>query len=889
MSLLDYENQMFLDAFHEDGLLVTAKGLGIDRILKNFIKVHCDPANLVLVLNVSSTEVDYLTEQLEIEGVKPLPKVITNEYNASDRQSIYLQGGVLFITSRILVVDLLTDRVPIDHVTGILVYKAHKIIDSCQEAFILRLYRQKNNTGFIKAFSDSPESFTSGFCQVERVMKSLFVRKLFLWPRFHANVVSCMEQHQIDVVEVQLHLTPAMMACQSAILDLINACLKELKRCTPAIDSDEVTVENALTRNFDQVLRLQLDPIWHQLGPKTKQLVSDLKTLRLVLRHLTQYDCVTFYSLVKSIRSSEKTFGQNSGWLFLDAADSLFVHAKERIYGPEDTMKKAKVAEETTRQQENRVPILEQCPKWEALSEILAEIEEENVKQGLSSSQGRTLIAAEDDRTCTQIKDYLCEGGSTILARMYNKYVALKLGLQEVSEKKELDKYPNKSKGRGKMTKKPVEKPEQSSCEYTLTQMVGKIDDNTSSRANPEGNEGLQLSSQDAYYGILSSPAVVVHPLHGCSDHQGLMRTLQEVQPRYVILYDADMQFVRQLELFKCTRPGLPLRVYFVMYTGSTEEQRYLTTLRKEKEAFEYLIRTKATMVIPEERDGKAGDAPNLARDSTPASETVSSRKGAVEKPQEQRVIVDMREFRSELPSLIHRRGIEIEPVTLEVGDYIITPEMCIERKSVSDLIGSLNNGRLYNQCVSMCRYYRRPILLIEFDPTKSFSLQGKYDVSREVSIQDVTSRLTLITIHFPKLRILWCPSPYATAELIQELKIGRDQPDGATAMTVTAAEEELEWSDRYNHGPQDMLLKMPGINSRNYRQVMNKVESIAELSSLSQEYLTELLGNSGNAESLWKFLHQQGGVIEESTNQKPSYKKNSKSNFHGKGNKSSR
>ena len=27
-----------------------------------------------------------------------------------------------------------------------------------------------------------------------------------------------------------------------------------------------------------------------------------------------------------------------------------------------------------------------------------------------------------------------------------------------------------------------------------------------------------------------------------------------------------------------------------------------------------------------------------------------------------------MREFRSELPSLIHRRGIDVEPVTLEVG-----------------------------------------------------------------------------------------------------------------------------------------------------------------------------------------------------------------------------
>ena len=41
-----------------------------------------------------------------------------------------------------------------------------KVIDSCQEGFILRLYRQGNKTGFIKAFSSSPVSFTAGFCQV---------------------------------------------------------------------------------------------------------------------------------------------------------------------------------------------------------------------------------------------------------------------------------------------------------------------------------------------------------------------------------------------------------------------------------------------------------------------------------------------------------------------------------------------------------------------------------------------------------------------------------------------------------------------------------------------------------------------------------------------------
>ena len=64
--------------------------------------------------------------------------------------------------------------------------------------------------------------------------------------------------------------------------------------------------------------------------------------------------------------------------------------------------------------------------------------------------------------------------------------------------------------------------------------------------------------------------------------------------------------------------------------------------------------------------------------------------------------------------------------IVLKVGDYILSPDICVERKSVSDLIGSLNNGRLYNQCVSMCRYYKKPVLLIEFDANKSFSLQVK-------------------------------------------------------------------------------------------------------------------------------------------------------------------
>jgi DNA excision repair protein ERCC-4 len=58
-------------------------------------------------------------------------------------------------------------------------------------------------------------------------------------------------------------------------------------------------------------------------------------------------------------------------------------------------------------------------------------------------------------------------------------------------------------------------------------------------------------------------------------------------------------------------------------------------------------------------------------------------------------VTVDLREFRSSLPPILYAEGIQIMPYTLQVGDYILSPDMCVERKSVADLIQSFNSGRL--------------------------------------------------------------------------------------------------------------------------------------------------------------------------------------------------
>ena len=54
--LLEYERQLVLELLDADGLVVCARGLGADRLLYHFLRLHCHPACLVLVLNTQPAE-----------------------------------------------------------------------------------------------------------------------------------------------------------------------------------------------------------------------------------------------------------------------------------------------------------------------------------------------------------------------------------------------------------------------------------------------------------------------------------------------------------------------------------------------------------------------------------------------------------------------------------------------------------------------------------------------------------------------------------------------------------------------------------------------------------------------------------------------------------------
>lgn len=120
------------------------RGLGLESVVVNLLKVHCDPGNLVFVLGTEGKHQDWIVSTLVSSGTSPPPRVISSEIGVVEREASYLEGGVWFVPTRILVVDLIKKRIPIDLITGFVVWKAHSILQRHQDSFILRLFRQGN-------------------------------------------------------------------------------------------------------------------------------------------------------------------------------------------------------------------------------------------------------------------------------------------------------------------------------------------------------------------------------------------------------------------------------------------------------------------------------------------------------------------------------------------------------------------------------------------------------------------------------------------------------------------------------------------------------------------------------------------------------------------------
>jgi DNA excision repair protein ERCC-4 len=845
------------------------------------------------------------------QRARGLNVVNTDIMSVPAREKMYAQGGIFSITSRILIVDLLANLLNPEAITGLVVLHADKIIATSLEAFILRIYRQKNKVGFLKAFSDNPEPFTTGFAPLSTMMRNLFLRSVSIWPRFQVIVAQSLEgKKKAEVIELEVPMSESMRNIQNAILECVEVSIGELKKGNSGLEMEDWNVDSALHKQFDLVVRRQLDPVWHRVSWKTKQIVNDLTVLRGMLHTLLTYDAVSFNRHLDTILAAHSpppgsTRQNQSPWLFLDAAHTIFDTAKRRVYT-------GKVVKDGPEDIESLRPVLEEQPKWAVLADILEEIDRDLYFNPVvrDDSNGTILIMCTDTAQCRQLREYLqtmtVRLGATssdadeeeddydasaafMLRKKLRDYLRWKKEFAKVSatlfaeNQTALNGATNTKSisNQGFRRKPPANKrrrvrgggvvssgPSRASNGSILASedkplevatLISEMQPTEAEAAQKEDVISDPLDDMEDYFQLYDmQDLVVIHAYDGDMDEH----VLEEVKPRYIIMYEPDTSFVRRVEVYRSSHNDRNVRVYFLFYGGSVEEQRYLSSVRREKDSFTKLIKEKSGMSVVLTLDAHGVEDPQEAFLRTINTRIAGGgRLAATAQPP--RVVVDVREFRSSLPSLLHGRSMIIVPCMLTVGDYILSPSICVERKSIKDLISSFKDGRLYNQAETMLRHYKSPMLLIEFDQNKSFTLEPFADLSGSLTSisssntsSDLQSKLVLLTLAFPKLRIIWSSSPYQTAEIFETLKTQEVEPDPVQAALIGLEAGQEAADQSFNREPQDMLRIVPGVASKNITNLILQMGSLKDVANATVEEL-ELVVGKESGRQIYRFFNK--------------------------------
>lgn len=866
---LNYQYEIIQDLLAKDGLLILGRGLGWEIIVANILyilnlsnqkdKLPNPPQNrksLLVLLNSNEHENQQLCR--ELGNLDTEMSIITGETMVADkRRMIYDKGGVVAVTSRILVVDLLSEILKPQEINGFFILHAENVRETSNESFIVNLYRDGNDWGCIKAFSDDPELFT-GFTPLATRLRNLKLDNTFLWPRFHVAVsesISFRGKRYVkelkQVTEIQLKLTYKMTRIQSALLTCLDECLKELTRHNQTLATEYWDMENVYDETFVNRIRLSLESQWHRVSLTTKQLVGDLAFLKMLLQSLLTQDCVTFYQLVQSavdsnLRPSKSLHASSmSPWLNSDVAPTIISYARERALGIH-----------------NKEYILEALPKWEELETLIKSIGLGNRILVMSSKSSGEILHPflHNFRYRQQF------GIRRYLTGRINDYVTWK----EISKFSRLlsnainsdqTEEPNMSKTF--IRDREVHSKRRRTRGAASVANVNKIYASSGDK-NPEpidvdaevlhnGSEDFNLDPEPEFVPIKREDPdsiVIDDTTYDISSHfygsNDESTVLQTYSPTHIILYEPDLTFIRRVENYQALNQTNPALIYMMYYKDSTEEHEYLTHMKKEKEAFTKLIREKANL-------GKHFETKEDSKFQITKQNVVNTRIAGGQQFQTEdddfRVIVDVREFRSSLPNLLYRVGCKVIPCTLTVGDYVLTPKICVERKAIPDLISSFKTGRLYNQCEQMFRHYEFPVLLIEFDESKSFSFEpftehrhqrNMNPITSKAVQDDIQNKLTMLLVSFPKLKIVWSSSPYETAQTFLELKAGEPAPDITSAINKGLSNG---LHSLVNEDALDILTTIPGINNSNVYSIINKAKNMEELVDLSKDDLVDLLG----------------------------------------------
>jgi DNA excision repair protein ERCC-4 len=217
------------------------------------------------------------------------------------------------------------------------------------------------------------------------------------------------------------------------------------------------------------------------------------------------------------------------------------------------------------------------------------------------------------------------------------------------------------------------------------------------------------------------------------------------------------------------------------------------------------------------------------------------------------RIIVDERERKSGIPELLRAVGINIEMKTLPIGDYIVAPETIVERKSIHDLISSIFDGRLFDQCNRLKEHFKFPIILIE----------GNLDEINNITENPLIfyGAISGIALDF-KIPVLPTPNADHTAKLLVSLCSRKESSTGPFL-------KKIRKSNDMQKQQLTVLSSLPGVGEKLALRMLEKFGSPFRVFSASSTELAKVEGLGGvRAKKIKKMLEATSKHLKKS-NQK--------------------
>jgi ERCC4-related helicase len=222
-----------------------------------------------------------------------------------------------------------------------------------------------------------------------------------------------------------------------------------------------------------------------------------------------------------------------------------------------------------------------------------------------------------------------------------------------------------------------------------------------------------------------------------------------------VIFYDCVPSVVPYIQRRGRTGRRTPGRVVIFVAKGTHDEFYHWSVMSKLKKM------PKALKEAETEEGEEQTSLEDFVNDGE-SQETAKSFSSLAPKtePQQIKLIVDSRELPTAVARELARLDVVISGESLEIGDYVASEDVAVERKESNDFIQSLIDGRLFAQLSALRSTYRRPVLIIEGE--QIIGLRGVNPASIYGALASIAIRI--------QVPIIWTRNAEETANVLYRI-----------------------------------------------------------------------------------------------------------------------